>query len=77
MNKQYPYKNEELGFWVYDKLPENMKLATVRDIYPGRKVLYSAIIGSYTGLYISERVRASTLNLCKECAEKGRLYVHI
>lgn len=75
MEKIYPFKDDLLGFWVYDKLPENMRQATPADIYPDQMVIYQAEIGSYKGLYITEKIRPSSVQLSRRCAAAGKLYV--
>lgn len=35
--------------WKYDEVPSGMRLATLRDLYPGRPVLYQCRLGPDTG----------------------------
>ncbi len=46
--------------WYYDEVPEGMRPAALRDLFPGRAVLYRVRLGHYEGKWASDFVRPST-----------------
>lgn len=63
-----PYKGElriwmggrSWPVWLYDELPEGVRPAELRDLIPGRPVLYRMLAGPNAGKWASEFVRPST-----------------
>ncbi len=46
--------------WYYDDPPEGLRAASLRDLYPGRAILYQVKIGPNEGKWASDFVRPST-----------------
>ena len=53
------FDNHSHSLWIYDEIPAGMRPATLRDLWPGRQVLYQVEIGPdkgkyYTGFCVGE-----------------------
>lgn len=46
--------------WYYDELPEGVRPAAPRELYPGRAVLYRVKVGPHKGRWATDFVRPST-----------------
>lgn len=74
--KKYPYKDDVTGAWIYDSVPDKMELATSeKQLKINTLVLYSPKISSYVGLYIAEKIKASSLEALRQYLKEGRVYV--
>ena len=60
-----------LAVWVYDTVPEGVRLATLRDLQPGRPVLYQVRIGPDAGKYYQDYVRPSTYQVLLRMLQDG------
>lgn len=57
MDKVFPYKDEEINCWVYDKIPDKMEAASSPKQLPfGTLILYKATLSSLEGYYIATKV---------------------
>lgn len=62
--------------WVYDSVPEGVRLATLQDLRPGRPVLYQARIGPDAGSWYQDWVRPTTIEPLRQMIREGLpLYV--
>ena len=53
------FDNRSHSLWIYDEIPAGMRPATLRDLWPGRQVLYQVETGPdkgkyYTGFCVGE-----------------------
>ena len=78
-NNIYP-KKLEIGVWmngkshpvwVYDKVPEGMRPATLRDLMWYRPVLTKVLLGPDKGLYYTDYVRQNTIEVLRERIRQG------
>lgn len=78
-DKTYPFKLE-IGAWVngrsrpvwcYDKVPDGMRPATLRDLVWGRPVLTEVLLGPDKGCFYTEYVRQSTIEILRERIRQG------
>lgn len=56
--------------WVYDEIPSGMRPAALRDLIPGRQVLYLVEIGPdkgkyYSGFFVGEEHTMALINKLK------------
>lgn len=73
--RKFPFKDDLLGFWVYEVIPETMRLALPKELYIGKNILYKVTIGTYTGLYISDIINRNNIETAKKLADLGRIYI--
>lgn len=73
---KYPYKDEDLGCWVYKALPPGMRKATLRDLYLGRFVMYAATLPPLEGLWIAEKLSRHSIYAARELCRIGEIYVN-
>lgn len=72
--KKYPYKDPLFsGIWIYDKLPENMRLAKPNELYPGKQVIYNSLVDPTE--WIAEKVSSRHLQTFRQAAAAGRIYI--
>lgn len=57
--------------WCYESVPEGVRPATVRDLWPGRPVLYQVRIGPDDGKYYQDYVRPSTYQVLLQMLQDG------
>lgn len=62
-----------LAVWIFDKVPDDARPATLRDLYPGRPVLYQVRIGPDTGKYYQDYVRPTTIEPLRQMIQLGTL----
>lgn len=77
--KIFPFKLE-IGVWMngkshpiwcYDKVPDGMRLASLRDLWWGRPILTKVLLGPDEGCFYTEYVRESTIEILKARIEQG------
>ena len=57
--------------WCYESVPESVRPAEARDLWPGRPVLYQVRIGPDAGKYYQDYVRASTREILLQMLRDG------
>lgn len=62
-----------LAVWVYDSVPEGVRLASPQDLRPGRPVLYQARIGPDAGSWYQDWVRPTTIEPLRRMIQLGTL----
>lgn len=60
-----------LPLWCYESVPEGVRPAEARDLWPGRGVLYQVRIGPDAGKYYQDYVRASTREILLQMLQEG------
>jgi hypothetical protein len=58
--------------WHYREVPPGMRPATLRDLYPGRPVLYQIQLGSDAGTYLTDYVTRTTYPILRHYIQSGR-----
>ena len=58
--------------WHYQEIPPGMRLATLRDILPGRPVLYQLQLGKDAGTWLSDYVTRTTYPILRLYIQSGR-----
>ena len=56
--------------WCYESVPEGVRPATARDLWPGCPVLYQVRVGPDAGKYYQDYVRPATRQLLLEMLQK-------
>lgn len=72
--KEFPYRDADLGFWVYDKLPKYMVTAKPDDLWVGRYVMYQAQLPPLAGLWIAEKLTSVSIKVARKLAEEGKIF---
>ncbi len=65
------YNGRSFPVWKYDGVPDGMRLATVRDLWYGRQVLFQLQLGEDAGKYCTSIVRGATVEILKEYIRTG------
>ena len=71
------FRGRRYATWRYDQVPPGMKLATRRDIFLGRQILFQVILGSDAGKYYSGVVTESNRDAVYARIEDGRYPVYV
>lgn len=82
----FPVKLEDLNVsfrgrsyptWKYLAVPEGMRLATRRDIYLGRPILFQVMLGADSGIYYTTVVTPCNRDAVYARIEDGRWPVYV
>lgn len=57
--------------WMYPEVPPGMRLATLRDLRPGRPVLYQIQLGADAGSWLSDYVTRTTEPILRHYIRSG------
>lgn len=68
---KFPYKDELIGCWIYDNIPDTMTRAKVSDIKIGTLVLYRGELGSWKDLFIATKIKQSNFTTAQSCIKRG------
>lgn len=71
----YPYKDEQLNRWIYDKIPSEMIKATSTDIKLGASVLFKIELPPLCGLYMFTKITKSSYHAARDKASRGMIYM--
>lgn len=58
--------------WLYPEVPPGMRRATLRDLYPGRPVLYQLQLGKDAGSWMSDYVTRNSYPVLRYYIQTGR-----
>ncbi len=58
--------------WLYPEVPPGMRQATLRDLFPGRPVLYQLQLGDDAGSWLTDYVTATTYPILRAFIQAGR-----
>lgn len=58
--------------WMYPEVPPGMRPATLRDLRPGRPVLYQIQLGADAGTWLSDYVTPTTYPILRHYVQSGR-----
>lgn len=58
--------------WHYQEVPPGMRPATLRDLSPGRPVLYRLELGADAGTWLSDYVTPTTYPILRHYVQSGR-----
>lgn len=61
-----------LAVWVYDKVPDDARPATLRDLWPDRPVLFQVRIGPDVGSWYQDYVRPTTIGPLQQRIRDGQ-----
>jgi hypothetical protein len=73
--EKYPFKDPDVGFWVYDKIPTNMVLLTPKKIKLRQKILYRASLPPYKDKFLSDVVNHNNINIVKQLSALNSVWV--
>lgn len=74
--QNYPYKDEEIGRWIYDKVPEKMELAkSEKQIRINTLILFESTFSSLAGYFIATNVNLTNYECVKEYFRRGKVYI--
>ncbi len=71
----FPYKDEDINRWIYDKIPDTMMPAKPSQIKIGMTILFKAVLPPLTGLFIATKVTLTCFDSAKFAAEQGRVFI--
>ena len=57
--------------WMYEAVPEGMRLATLRDLWPGRQLLYQVQLGPDKGKYYTSFCVGERQEIFREMVRRG------
>lgn len=57
--------------WLYPEVPPGMRLATLRDILPGRPVLYQLQLGDDAGSWLTDYVTRNSYPVLRHYIKSG------
>lgn len=61
---EFPYKNELINRWIYDKVPETMEMATSEEqIKIGTMILFKSTLSDTAGYFIATKVNATNFDI--------------
>lgn len=73
-DREYPYRDPDLGCWIYDRLPEGMAPAAPADLWVGRYVIYRIELPPLQGLWAAEKLTAVSIKVARKLAEEGKIF---
>ena len=74
--QKFPYKDEEINRWVYDKVPEKMELVTSPlQVKTGSTILFKSSLSSLDGLFIATKITTSNRSCVLSRVSCGDIYV--
>lgn len=72
---KYPYRDQDFGFWIYDRLPEYMVAAKPEELWTGRYVMYRAQLPPLAGLWIAEKLTVASTPIARGKAMNGEIFI--
>lgn len=65
------YNGRSFPCWHYKEVPDGMRLATLRDLWFGRQILFQLQLGADAGEYCTSIVRESNIEVLQEYLKVG------
>lgn len=59
------------ALWMYEAVPDGMRPATLRDLWPGRQVLYQVQLGPDAGKYYTSFCVGERQEILREMVRRG------
>lgn len=72
---EYPYRDPDFGFWIYDRLPDYMVPARPDELRPGQYIMYQAQLPPLAGLWIAEKLTATSCPIARLKARNGQIFI--
>lgn len=74
--QNYPYKDPDIGAWIYDKVPAKMELATSeKQIRINTLILFESSFSSLAGYFIATNVTLTNIECVKDYLRRGKVYI--
>lgn len=74
--QKYPYKDEEIGSWIYDKVPETMELARLENqVRINTLILFESTFSSLAGHFIATKVNLTNYECVQNYLRRGKIYI--
>lgn len=74
-DREFPYKDEHFGVWIYDRLPAYMRPAAPHELWVGRAVMYRSDLPPLEGLWVAEKLSRSSLPVARHKAARGEIFI--
>lgn len=71
----YPYRDPDFGFWIYDRLPDYMVAAKPDELWPGRYIMYRSQLPPLAGLWIAEKLTGTSVSIARAKALAGEIFI--